>query len=598
MCACRDESTHEVNWGQLRESSQYCTHLKLLSECHRAHIGDLSDDDKLALFLNMYHLVLIHGFANAGCSLKDMRKDVQAAFFDNTAIVVGFIQFSLKDIHMGILRANQPKPGGGFFGTTTHFSETLYPDKIALSRPSLDPIVHCCLSNLTSQSPRIVVYEGSRVHEQMREVATAFIRKQVTFTNAGLTLPNVFKEFSKDFGKTEAEKIAFVKNMMDDNSQQQLGSLLNRKGECGVTYLPKVKSFAWQHLPEVKQWDQQQEKRFEWTEAKQKAWRDKQGAMTISRTSSWASARDAFGRGELGLGRTSSNGSARDGFGRGELLSRTSSKGSIKDLLLAASVRSPRASPLLISPTSSLSRASQGSDSRSISPTSSILTDYNKVRLISPTSSLGSTGMAEILANDSGWSGDQETPRRRSKSSSGKKSKKAAGLVGAGTESPLKKEPKAKKKKEGKEPRIKGYTKVIDCDDMIDVIAPLPSQPEEAGSEMIEAIEIAKEQLAAKDAEIAALKVQLSAQTAGGVGAGGGGAGGEGAGGGTSEQLAAKDAEIAALKAQLSASKQKKIKKKKANDEEDEERNVSNSPSSHRSRGVNLKNTHMHTHAT
>jgi hypothetical protein len=60
------------------------------------------------------------------------------------------------------------------------------------------------------------------------------------------------------------------------------------------------------------------------------------------------------------------------------------------------------------------------------------------------------------------------------------------------------------------------------------------------------------EQLAAKDAEIAALKVQLSAQTAGGVGAGGGGAGGEGAGGGTSEQLAAKDAEIAALKAQLS----------------------------------------------
>jgi len=130
------------------------------------------------------------------------------------------------------------------------------------------------------------------------------------------------------------------------------------------------------------------------------------------------------------------------------------------------------------------------------------------------------------------------------------------------------------------------------------VIAPLPSQPEEAGSEMIEAIEIAKEQLAAKDAEIAALKVQLSAQTAGGVGAGGGGAGGAGASGGTSEQLAAKDAEIAALKAQLSASKQKKIKKKKANDEEDEERNVSNSPSSHRSRGVNLKNTHMHTHAT
>jgi hypothetical protein len=490
--------------------------------------------------------MLIHGFANAGCSLKDMQKDVQTAFFDNTTIVVGYIQFSLNDIHMGILRANQPKPGVGFFGTTRHFSESLYPDKIALSRPSLDPIVHCCLSNLTSQSPRIVVYEGSRVHEQMREVATAFIREQITLTKSGLTLPNVFKDFSKDFGKTEAEKIAFVNNMMDYNSQQQLGSVLNKKGECGVTYLPKVKSFAWKHLPQVKQWDQQRDNRFEWTEAKQKAWRDKQGAITmpVTRTSSWEIARDTLGRSQLRR--------------------RTSLQGSVKDLLLVASVRSPLASPLSISPTSSRaslartsSQASVNDSSlaasmrspkifRSISPTSSMSTEYSNIRSISPTSSLaqstevteilsrekapaaslGKQGMAEILANDRGWSGDQETPRRRSKSSSGKKSKKAAELVGAETESPSKKEPKAKKKKEGKGPKIKSYTKVTDFNDMIDVIEPLKSQPEEAGSEMIEAIEIA------------------------------------------------------------TAPKQKKVKKKKENDDENEEGNVSNFPCSHRSRGV------------
>ena len=143
-----------------------------------------------------------------------------------------------------------------------------------------------------------------------------------------------------------------------------------------------------------------------------------------------------------------------------------------------------------------------------------------------PAASLGKQGMAEILANDSGWSGDQETPRRRSKSSSGKKSKKAAELVGAETESPSKKEPKAKKKKEGKEPKIKSYTKVTDFNDTVDVIEPLKSQPEEAGSEMIEAIEIA------------------------------------------------------------TAPKQKKVKKKKENDDENEEGNVSNFPCSHRSRGV------------
>jgi hypothetical protein len=574
-CACRDGSTHEVNWSELRESPQYCTHFNLLSEVQRAPIGDLADEDRLALFLNMYHVMLIHGFANAGCSLKDMRKDLQSVFFDNTTIVVGYIQFSLTDIHMGILRANEPKPGGGLFGTSAHFSGSLYPNKIALSRPSLDPIVHCCLSNLTTQSPRIVVYEGSRVHEQMREIATAFIREQVTLTKAGLTLPNVFKDFSKDFGKTEAEKIAFVKNMMDDNSQKQLASLLNKKGECGIKYVPKATSFAWKHLIEVKHWDQQRAKRFEWTEAKQKAWRDKQAAMamTPTRPSPWEVAIDAFGR-------PSSRASSPQ---RSPSFSRTSSRGSVKDLLLCASIRSQ-------SPTSPLRAQSPTWPLRTMHPQGS-----TRSLLISPTPSLGRTGMAEILANDSGWSGEKETPR--SKSSSGKKSKKSPELVGAGTESPLRKEPKMKKKKEGKEPRIKGKTKVTNVDDLvdaeeagseviikgmpkvydvgdlIDVIEPLKLQPEEARSEIIEVIEPLK--LPSEDAEPGSAKKNKVKKTAKAA---------QKPGKGEKEEETKKMEKAKGEDAKTS--KPKKVKKHKANDEQDEQGDGS-IQCSHRSRGVN-----------
>jgi hypothetical protein len=499
----------------------------------RAHIGDLAEDDRLALFLNMYHLMLIHGCANAGCSLKDMRKDVQAVFFDNTTIVVGYIQFSLNDIYLGILRANQPKPGGGLFGNSAHFSDTLYPDKIALSCPSLDPIVHCCLSNLTTQSPRIVVYEGSRVHEQMLEIATAFIREQVSCTKAGLTLPNVFKDFPKDFGKTEAEKIAFVKQMMDDNTQKILASVLNKKGECGIKYAPKTMSFVWKHQSEVKQWDQRRAKRFEWTETKQTAWREKQAAMAPTRAMSPS-------LGEI----------ARDTSGSS--FSRTMPQGS-----------------------------------RSQSPTLPPL----KELAISPEGRTVLT--AVMLANDSGWSGEKETPH--SKSSSGKKSKKAPELVGAGTES-QRKELKAKKKKEGKEPRIKGKTKltdvedlvdteeagsemiikgktkVNDVDDLIDVIEPLELQPEDARLEIVEVTEPLK--LPPEDAEpgSAKEKIKKTAKTA------------QKTGEGEKEEETKKMVKTKGEKAK--ASKPKKVKKQKANDEEDEQGDGS-IPSSHRSRGVN-----------
>ena len=51
----------------------------------------------------------------------------------------------------------------GFFGNSTQISDKLYPEKAALARSHLDPIIHCCISHLQVGSPTIFVYEADKV---------------------------------------------------------------------------------------------------------------------------------------------------------------------------------------------------------------------------------------------------------------------------------------------------------------------------------------------------------------------------------------------------------------------------------------------------
>ena len=55
-------STHEVDWKSLGNSAEYKRHIKLFAEVERADLGDLSEDAKLACMLNIWHIMVIHGF--------------------------------------------------------------------------------------------------------------------------------------------------------------------------------------------------------------------------------------------------------------------------------------------------------------------------------------------------------------------------------------------------------------------------------------------------------------------------------------------------------------------------------------------------------
>ncbi len=68
--------------------------MRLLEEVQRAKIGGLTVEERLAVFLNLYHILLVRGLAARGRHLCDMAEDERRAFFIDTTIIVAHSQVS------------------------------------------------------------------------------------------------------------------------------------------------------------------------------------------------------------------------------------------------------------------------------------------------------------------------------------------------------------------------------------------------------------------------------------------------------------------------------------------------------------------------
>jgi hypothetical protein len=79
----------------------------LAQELHRVDLLGLTENEKLAFFLNLYNAMVIHAVIRIGCpeGVIDRR-----FFFSDFQYVVGGYPYSLNTINHGILRNNRRPP--------------------------------------------------------------------------------------------------------------------------------------------------------------------------------------------------------------------------------------------------------------------------------------------------------------------------------------------------------------------------------------------------------------------------------------------------------------------------------------------------------
>ncbi|MCH97775.1 ras GTPase activation domain-containing protein, partial [Trifolium medium] len=96
-----------IIWGGFFEASTISRYLNMTQDLQRVNICELSENEKLAFFLNLYNAMVIHAVISVGSpeGIIDRR-----SFFNDFLYLIGGHPYSLAIIENGILRCNQRSP--------------------------------------------------------------------------------------------------------------------------------------------------------------------------------------------------------------------------------------------------------------------------------------------------------------------------------------------------------------------------------------------------------------------------------------------------------------------------------------------------------
>ncbi|RDX92996.1 grx, partial [Mucuna pruriens] len=231
--AYASEDGRHVDYRSMHGSEEFARYLRIVEELQRGEIWDLSREEKLAFFINLYNMMTIHAILVWGhpSGALERRK-----LFGEFKYVIGGSTYSLSAIQNGILRANQRPP----YTLMKPFSAKDKCLRVALPFP--EPLIHFALVYGTRSGPALRCYSPGDIDKEIMDAARNFLRNggllidysaKVAYANFSLLI----LRFSVDFGKNEVEVLKHVSNYLDPAESALLLDLL-ATSELKVIYQP------------------------------------------------------------------------------------------------------------------------------------------------------------------------------------------------------------------------------------------------------------------------------------------------------------------------------------------------------------------------
>lgn len=220
-----------VDYTSLHGSEEFARYLRIVEELQRVEILDLSREEKLAFFINLYNMMTIHAILILGHpdGALERRK-----LFGEFKYVIGGSTYSLSAIQNGILRGNQRPP----YNLKKPFGAKDKRLKVALRYP--EPMIHFALVCGTRSGPALQCYSPGKIDEELLDATRNFLRSGglvIDLTAKTAHVSKILKWYSIDFGKNELEVIKHVSNYLDPTDSAILLDLLS-SSELKITYQP------------------------------------------------------------------------------------------------------------------------------------------------------------------------------------------------------------------------------------------------------------------------------------------------------------------------------------------------------------------------
>ncbi|CAD6190671.1 unnamed protein product [Caenorhabditis auriculariae] len=229
------ENNRTILYQRLIDNDNFNRFQQFARELYRVEPSTGTPDERLAFFINIYNIMLIHITLKCGPpqTIWQRRKVMNATYY-----YIGGHKYALHSILNGILRGNRKGPSMLWKAFGKHDV------RMPLVLPECEPLVHFALLTGTRSTPPIRVYNCKTIRAELKENAKEVLlndefMKLDTKKNV-VHLLKTFKWYSDDFGGTPEKTIQWILEVLEDDESEKKKTLQKMffTGDYSVEYLP------------------------------------------------------------------------------------------------------------------------------------------------------------------------------------------------------------------------------------------------------------------------------------------------------------------------------------------------------------------------
>ncbi|KAJ8759249.1 hypothetical protein K2173_006769 [Erythroxylum novogranatense] len=228
-----DDRLH-VDYPAISKSEEFRRYVNWAQELQRIDLMELSPNEKLAFFLNLYNAMAIHAVIRLGSPQGAIDR---RSFYSDFQYIVGGYSYSLNTIKNGILRNNRRSP----YSLVKPFGNG--DKRLEVAVPKVNSLIHFGLCNGTRSSPVVRFFTPQGIEAELRYAAREFFQAggvEVNLEKRTVYLTRIFKWFSVDFGQ-EKDILMWVIKFLDANKAGLLTHVLGDGGPINIVY----QNFDW-----------------------------------------------------------------------------------------------------------------------------------------------------------------------------------------------------------------------------------------------------------------------------------------------------------------------------------------------------------------
>lgn len=215
------EDGRSVDYTGLKSDVDFAKYVMLSKHLQRAHIGPLTKNEKISMFINVYNSLVIHGIVTKG-NPSSMWSKYQ--FFSKVSYIIDGLLYSLNEIENGILRANR-KP---IAALTRPFSSSDRRLQHALMEP--EPRIHFALNCGAKGCPPIRVYSAQQLDTQLTRATKSFLcTGGCVIKGNEVSLTELFKWYRDDFGTNNHQMLKWIADYLGTAEKELLQELIDTR---------------------------------------------------------------------------------------------------------------------------------------------------------------------------------------------------------------------------------------------------------------------------------------------------------------------------------------------------------------------------------